>query len=93
VKPSEKLLRRLREETDLYIPQDAVLLRQHPSRPQRDEGGWSWFMWSDKEGVPNLTGSQFPMTDCANAEALVVDTDRWGDHHVYPDPEPKTEHR
>lgn len=88
MKLAEKLLRRLREETDLPLPDDAELIRTWPSRASRAEGAWAWTVWSEKHGFKCWAGSQFTMAECVRSASLMVDTDRFGDHHIYPLPEP-----
>lgn len=75
MKPSEKLIVRLREELSLRIPATAVLIRTRAGYLQRSAGAWSWFLIDSVTGGELAIGSQWPVKALLSAPTLVVHDD------------------
>lgn len=86
MKDSERLLKKLRDETDLEIPEGATLVRTHASRASANIGAWSWTvadangvpLHRDSQGSPMAIGSQYPMGELLR-RGIQVNSARGGD--------------
>ncbi len=64
MKPSEKLIARLKVEGHISTEGDFSFHRTYDGRWQRSDGAWSWEVRSDGESV----GSQFSVRECFKAK-------------------------
>jgi len=86
MKPSERLLDRLRDELDLDIPGTAFIERTYAGFYQRSAGAWVWVL-NDGDRTDQYVGrlgSQFPVTELLRAERLGVLETEFGDIDIYP---------
>lgn len=70
---SERLLRRIGEESDLVVPDGTVIRRTYAGRLQRQTGAWSWFAVDPAGRV--VCGSHYPVTMLLRAATLRVEWD------------------
>lgn len=86
MRDSERLLKKLREETDLDIPEGATLVRLYASRASVNIGAWSWTaadangipLHRDSRGRPMAIGSQYTMSELLR-QGIQVNSARNGD--------------
>ncbi len=84
MKPSDRLLARLREECHLRIPGHAVIRRTRAGRHMKAAGAWTWFVW-----VETNLGSEFlniggleTVTKLSRCRRISVWTNEWGETEV-----------
>lgn len=70
MRPTERLLARLRAETDLDLPESTRIVRTYAGSAQRSAGAWSWYLVSN--GGELYIGSYHTVTELLRAPELDV---------------------
>lgn len=71
MRPSERLIERLRTDLGISIPEDATIERTYAGRHQLASGGWSWALVGNCMRV----GSADRVSECLRADNLTIDYD------------------
>lgn len=69
-----KLIRRLREEFGLKIPDDIRIRPCRPGWATRSSGGFNWTFESKTRPEFSCVGSQHTVRECAMADQLAIDS-------------------
>jgi hypothetical protein len=87
-RPQDRLLKRLRDELGIELPEQAEIRRTHAGRVQRSQGAWSWFVHipleAYKGGQPQV-GSHWQIRQLMAARRLEVSKAPWGDLEIGPE--------
>lgn len=84
MKPSERLLIRLKDELGLNIPPGSIIRRTYAGHWLRSGGAFSWMVEGpDGRSIIPEIGSSFRVKDLLKAPALTIE-DSWGDIDIWP---------
>lgn len=70
MRPTERLATRLATELSIELAPGSTFRRTYAGRVQRQGGAWSWFVLAP-DGVTEVCGSPFPVSDLLRAPALL----------------------
>jgi len=74
MKPSEKLIQRLKTELAIEIPDGTIIRTLHTGRHQKAAGAWSWCLWNTGKSHDDMAryGSTYTVAQCLKAKTLVI---------------------
>lgn len=72
MKPSQKLIQRLKTELGIDIPDDVVIKTLRTGRHQKAAGAWSWCLWSTEHTNVTNIGSTYTVADLIKAPKIVI---------------------
>jgi len=79
---TRRLIRRLKDEKGLKIPDDIGICRCNPGWSTLSAGGFKWTFKSYDNPWWNDVGSQYTIRECAMAKQLFLNSNGWGDTFI-----------
>lgn len=70
MKPSEKLILRLKNELELEIPDGTIIKSLRTGKIQKSAGAWSWCLYNTNHGWITNYGSQYTVSELLKQKAL-----------------------
>jgi hypothetical protein len=78
----EKLVKRLREECEIDIPEQYDFKRTYAGQIERLRGAWSWFILDGINGH-EIVGSQYPARELVRAPRITAAKNRFWAGGIY----------
>lgn len=74
MKPSEKLIERLKKQLAMDLPGGTTIKTLHTGRHQKASGAWSWMLWNQDHTANWVTsyGSCYTVTELLRSKKLAI---------------------
>jgi hypothetical protein len=87
MKPSEKLIQRIKTELGIDIPDGTIVKTLHTGRHQKAAGAWSWSLYNSLFTQSDMSryGSSYTVAQCLKAKKLAISTRFTFAMEIYPE--------